>query len=102
MITPWRVYTWKQDQDKAALPSRYTRLDGINDTRIGQGAEVTQLVALSGRDLAHDTTHDLARSGLGEVWNDDDLLRSGEGSDDLPDLEDELLDKGSLSSLGRR
>jgi len=54
------------------------------------------LIALSGGDLAYDTAHDLSGSGLGEVWNNEDLLWSSEGPDDLPDLEDELLGKGSL------
>ena len=71
-------------------------LDGVDDTGISQGAEITQLVALPGRDLTHDTAHDLARPGLGEVGNDVDLLRGGERTDDLPDLEDELLREGSL------
>lgn len=71
-------------------------LDGIDNARISQGAKISQLIALSGRYLAHNATHDLARSGLGEVWNNDDLLWSSEGSDDLPDLEDEFLGKGSF------
>ena len=44
----------------------------------------------------HDTVHDLTRSGLGKIRNDDDLLRSGEWSNDLPDLKDEFLSKGSF------
>ena len=70
--------------------------NSIDDSRICERAEITELIALTGDNLAHDTAHDLSGSGLGEVWNDEDLLWSGEGPDDLPDLEDELLNKGSL------
>ena len=44
----------------------------------------------------HDTAHDLTRPGLRKIGNDDDLLWCGERSDDLPDLKDELLSKGSF------
>ena len=44
----------------------------------------------------HDTVHDLTRPGLRKIRNDDDLLWHGERSDDLPDLKDELLSKGSF------
>jgi hypothetical protein len=71
-------------------------LDGIDDAGISQGAEVAQLVALSCGNLAHDTAHDLTRSGLGKVGNDDDLLWRGEWPDDLPDLKNELLSEGTL------
>ena len=44
----------------------------------------------------HDTAHDLTRLGLGKIGNDDDLPWCGEWSNDLPDLKDELLSKGSF------
>jgi len=81
---------------KASRRSGNLGLDGIDNARIGQGAEIAQLIALSGSDLAHDASHDLARPGLGEIRNEDDLPWSSEGSDYLPDLEDELLGKGGF------
>ena len=38
----------------------------------------------------------LPRPRLGQVRDDKDLLRRGEGADDLADLEDELLDERGL------
>jgi hypothetical protein len=71
-------------------------LNRFDDARVGQGAEITQLVTLSGRDLAQDAAHNLTGSSLGEVGNEDDFLWGGEWPDDLPDLKDELLDEGSF------
>ena len=75
------------------LRSGVLGLDSVNDTRIGQGTEVAQLITFFRRDLAQNTAHDLAGSGLGEVGNDYDFLWSCERPDDLPDLKDELLCK---------
>ena len=44
----------------------------------------------------HDMAHDLTRLGLGKIGNDDDLPWCGEWSNDLSDLKDELLSKGSF------
>lgn len=41
----------------------------------------------------------LSRASLGQVVDDVDLLRGGEGSDDLADLERELLDE--RTTVGR-
>lgn len=38
------------------------------------------------RNLAQNSPHDLPRTSLGEVWNDEDLLGGGNGSNLLPDL----------------
>lgn len=71
-------------------------LDGRNDTGIGQGAEVAQLIAFSTRDLAHDTAHDLTRPRLGEVGNDENFLRGSKRPNDLSNLKGELLGEGGL------
>ncbi len=54
------------------------------------------MIALACDDLTHDATHDLARAGLGQVGDNVDLLGRRKGTDDLADLEDELLDKGGF------
>jgi hypothetical protein len=79
-------------------PSSDLSLDSINDARFGQGTEVTQLISLSRRDLAHNAAHDLTRSGLGKVGNDYNFLWGCERPDDLPDLKDELLSKVSFTA----
>lgn len=54
------------------------------------------MIALACNDLAHDATHDLARTSLRHIRDDVDLLRGSEGTDDLSDLERELLDQSSF------
>ena len=68
-------------------------LDDLDDGGLGERAEVAELVALAGDDLAHDAAHDLARARLGQVGHDEDLLRRREGPDDLAHLQHELLDE---------
>ena len=87
-----------QNRASSVLSNRSCNLflDSLDNTWIGQGAKVTQLIAFSARDLAHDAAHDLTRSGLGEVWDDNGFLRSGKRPDDLPDLKGELFRQGTL------
>ena len=71
-------------------------LDDIDDGRLSERRQVTELITLAGDDLAHDATHDLARTSLRHIRDDVDLLRGGEGTDDLSDLQRELLDQSSF------
>ena len=67
-------------------------LDDIHDSRLSDRRQVTKLIALACNDLAHDATHDLARTSLRHIRDDVDLLGGSEGTDDLSDLQRELLD----------
>jgi hypothetical protein len=49
------------------------------------------LIALASDDLAHNAAHNLARARLGEVVDDVDLPGCRKGTDDLANLEHELL-----------
>lgn len=82
--------------DRGLRRSSDFRLDSVNDAGVGQGAEVTQLIALSRRDLAHNTAHDLTRPSFWEIGNDYDFPWGCERPDDLPDLKDELLSETSF------
>ena len=63
----------------------------IDDAWVCECAQVTELIRLAGDELPQDTAHDLARARLRQVPNEVDFLRCCEGTDDLADLEDELL-----------
>jgi hypothetical protein len=65
--------------------------DAFDHAGIGQGRRVSQLILLSAQDLAQDSSHDFATSGLGQVVDDKDKLGSREGSDGLADLANEFL-----------
>lgn len=53
--------------------------------------DVAQLILLAGQDLAHDTTHNLARSCLGQVWNNKYCLWRCEWSNRLAHLQNQVL-----------
>lgn len=42
----------------ASLPENF-RLDSIDDARVHERAKITELIALTSNNLAHDTAHDL-------------------------------------------
>ncbi len=71
-------------------------LDDIDDSWLSERRQVTELVTLARDDLAHDTTHDLARASLGQIRDDVDLLGCGEGTDDLADLLNKRLDEAGF------
>jgi|SRR5712671_3024543 len=66
-------------------------LDLIHHSRLGEGAQIAELIALTRDDLAHNAAHDLARARLGQVIDDIYLLGRREGADDLANLECKLL-----------
>lgn len=71
-------------------------LDDIDDARLGDGAEIAQLIAFASDDLAHDTAHDLPGASLGQVADNVDLLGCSEGTNGFADLKNELLHQRSL------
>jgi len=71
-------------------------LDLIHHSRLGEGAQIAELIALTRDDLAHNAAHDLARARLGQVIDDIYLLGRREGADDLANLECKLLGQALL------
>ena len=53
--------------------------------------DITQGIFLARKNLAQDTSHDLPRSRLREIVDDEDCLWCGERSDRLPHLHDQVL-----------
>jgi len=87
----------------------------IDDGRVGNRRQVSQLVAFPGHNLSQDTPHDLARTCLGEIIDQvlasanittpqlvptHNLLRRSKGSNDLSDLQSQLLAQVGLLRTG--
>ena len=68
----------------------------IDNAGICERREVAELITLACDDLAHYTTHNLARTRFGQVGHEIDLLRRRERTNDLTHLERELLVEASL------
>lgn len=67
-------------------------LDQVGDhVGVRQGGHVAELILLAGQDLSEDSAHDLARSRLRKVVDNDDLLRGGKRPDLLAHGEHQLL-----------
>lgn len=86
-----------REQNTSRLRGSNLSLDDLDNRGFGERRQITELVTLASDDLAHDTTHDLARASLGQVGDDVDLLGRGKGTDDLANLADERLDETSLA-----
>ena len=54
-------------------------------------AGISQAILFTTQDLSQDPPHYLSASGLGQIWDDVDCLRTGEWPDALADLHDHLL-----------
>jgi hypothetical protein len=65
-------------------PTRHLR-------RISKSGSVAELVVLTVDNLSENTSHDLARASLGVVTDEVDALGSSEGTDDLANLQSQLL-----------
>jgi hypothetical protein len=52
---------------------------------------ITKLVFLASKNLSQNSPHNLSTSSLGQIWHNEDSLRSSEGTNALPDLQDEVL-----------
>ena len=63
----------------------------IDNAWVCKRTQVAELILLAGDELPQDTAHDLARARLRQVPDEVDFLWCCEGTDDLADLEDELL-----------
>jgi len=73
------------------------RLDYLfNDTGIRERAYIAQLVLLTSQDLTQNSAHNLARTSLWQIIDNNDALRSCERSNCFADLEDQFL--GQLRS----
>lgn len=49
------------------------------------------MVFLTSKNLSQNSSHNLSTSSLGQIWNDEDSLRSSERSNALSDLQNEIL-----------
>jgi hypothetical protein len=61
--------------------------------RVSKSGSVAEFMMLTVDNLSENTSHDLARASLGVVTDKVDTLGSGEGSDDLANLQSQLLFK---------
>ena len=63
----------------------------VHNRWVTKGTYITQLILLARQNLPQDSPHDLARSGLGQIFHDDDVLGSRERANCFANLEDEFL-----------
>ncbi len=64
------------------------------EREITHSSDITELILLTSENLAQNTAHDLAATGLGQIRNDVDSLGGREGTDALAHLQDEFLAEG--------
>ncbi|KAH3658854.1 hypothetical protein OGATHE_006580 [Ogataea polymorpha] len=62
---------------------------------VGQCAQIAQTLGLSGTNLTEHSSHDLARPGLWQVWNDDNAFWSSKRPNYASDVHHERFSEGS-------
>lgn len=81
-----------KDQTRANTLGGSDDLDDVgDDTWLLESGGISKRVLLTSKNLAEDSSHDLSRSSLWKILNDEDSLWSSEWTNLLADLEDEIL-----------